>query len=79
VRLQVDSVESAPEHEDFAPERPHPGTRQRVIQAHRMAQPRLEAAGHKVIVPDMPSHGRDWTPPGKATMQMFVETYGVFL
>jgi pimeloyl-ACP methyl ester carboxylesterase len=36
--------------------------------------PRLEAAGHKVVVPDMPSHGRDWTPPGQATMQMFVDT-----
>jgi pimeloyl-ACP methyl ester carboxylesterase len=36
--------------------------------------PRLEAAGHKVIVPDMPSHGRDWTPPDRATMRMFVDT-----
>ena len=30
--------------------------------------PRLEAAGHKVVVPDMPSHGRDWRPPGPVTM-----------
>lgn len=35
---------------------------------------RLEAAGHKVIVPDMPSHGRDWTPPGQVTMQDYVDT-----
>jgi pimeloyl-ACP methyl ester carboxylesterase len=36
--------------------------------------PRLEAAGHKVVVPDMPSHGRDWTPPGQVTMQDYVDT-----
>lgn len=35
---------------------------------------RLEAAGHKVIVPDMPSHGRDWTSPGQVTMQDYVNT-----
>jgi pimeloyl-ACP methyl ester carboxylesterase len=35
---------------------------------------RLEAAGHKVIVPDMPSHGRDWTPPAQVTMQDYVST-----
>jgi pimeloyl-ACP methyl ester carboxylesterase len=35
---------------------------------------RLEAAGHKVIVPDLPGHGRDWTPPGQLTMQDFVDT-----
>ncbi len=35
---------------------------------------RLEAAGHTVIVPDMPSHGRDWTPPGQVTMQDYVDT-----
>src|SRR5580704_8966993 len=33
---------------------------------------RLEAAGHTVIVPDLPGHGRDWTPPGGITMQDFV-------
>ena len=36
--------------------------------------PRLEAAGHKVVVPDMPSHGRDWRPPGPVTMQDYVDT-----
>jgi pimeloyl-ACP methyl ester carboxylesterase len=36
--------------------------------------PRLEAAGHKVIVPDMPGHGRDWRPPGQVTMRDYVET-----
>ncbi len=35
---------------------------------------RLEAAGHTVIVPDLPSHGRDWTPPGQLTMQDYVDT-----
>jgi pimeloyl-ACP methyl ester carboxylesterase len=35
---------------------------------------RLEAAGHKVIVPDMPSHGRDWTSPAQVTMQDYVNT-----
>lgn len=34
---------------------------------------RLKAAGHKVIVPDMPGHGRDWTPPGEITMRDFVD------
>jgi pimeloyl-ACP methyl ester carboxylesterase len=36
--------------------------------------PRLEAAGHKVIVPDMPGHGRDWTAPGQVTMRDYVDT-----
>jgi pimeloyl-ACP methyl ester carboxylesterase len=35
---------------------------------------RLKAAGHTVIVPDLPGHGRDWTPPGLPTMQDFVNT-----
>ena len=35
---------------------------------------RLKAAGHRVIVPDLPAHGRDWTPPGQITMQDFVAT-----
>ena len=30
---------------------------------------RLEAAGHNVIVPDMPGHGRDWRAPGSVTVQ----------
>ena len=36
--------------------------------------PRLQAAGHTVVVPDMPSHGRDRTPHAQATMQDFVNT-----
>jgi pimeloyl-ACP methyl ester carboxylesterase len=36
--------------------------------------PRLEAVGHKVIVPDMPGHERDWTPPGQVTMRDCVDT-----
>ena len=35
---------------------------------------RLGAAGHTVIVPDMPGHGRDWRPPGEVTTQDYVET-----
>ena len=35
---------------------------------------RVKAAGHTVVVPDMPSHGRDRTPPGQVTMQDFVNT-----
>ncbi len=35
---------------------------------------RLEAAGHTVIVPDMPGHGRDWRLPGQITMQDYVDT-----
>jgi pimeloyl-ACP methyl ester carboxylesterase len=31
--------------------------------------PRLEAAGHKVIAPDMPRHGRDLRAPGPITMR----------
>jgi len=33
---------------------------------------RLEGAGHTVVVPDLPGHGRDWTPPGQVTMQDYV-------
>jgi pimeloyl-ACP methyl ester carboxylesterase len=36
--------------------------------------PRLQAAGHKVIAPDMPAHGRDWRSPGQITMQGYVDT-----
>ena len=35
--------------------------------------PRLERAGHTVIVPDLQSHGRDWTPPGQVTLQDYVD------
>ena len=35
---------------------------------------RLEAAGHQVIVPDMPGHGRDWTPPAAVTVQDNIDT-----
>jgi pimeloyl-ACP methyl ester carboxylesterase len=35
---------------------------------------RLQAAGHTVVVPDMPGHGRDWTSPGQVTMQDYVST-----
>lgn len=36
--------------------------------------PRLKAAGHKVIAPEMPGHGRDWRSPGQITMRDFVDT-----
>jgi len=35
--------------------------------------PRLEAAGHKVIVPDLPGHGRNWKAPGQVTMQDYTD------
>jgi pimeloyl-ACP methyl ester carboxylesterase len=36
--------------------------------------PRLRTAGHKVVALDMPGHSRDWRPPGRITMQDFVDT-----
>jgi pimeloyl-ACP methyl ester carboxylesterase len=36
--------------------------------------PRLEAAGHKVITPDMLGDERDRTPPGQVTMRDCVDT-----
>jgi pimeloyl-ACP methyl ester carboxylesterase len=36
--------------------------------------PRLQLAGHRVIAPDMPAHGRDWRSPGQITMQDYVDT-----
>lgn len=35
---------------------------------------RLEAAGHRAIVPDMPGHGRDRLPPGVVTAQDNIDT-----
>ncbi len=35
---------------------------------------RLQAAGHTVVVPEMPGRGRDWTTPGQVTMQDYVNT-----
>lgn len=35
---------------------------------------RLEAAGHRVLVPDRPGHGRDRRPPGGITLQDTVAT-----
>lgn len=34
---------------------------------------RLRALGHTVIAPDLPGHGRDWTPPERATLQTYVD------
>ena len=34
--------------------------------------PRLRAAGHRVVAPDMPGHGRDHTPLGGITMDDYV-------
>lgn len=34
---------------------------------------RLRERGHEVIVPDLPSHGRDRTPPGEVTLESYVE------
>jgi pimeloyl-ACP methyl ester carboxylesterase len=35
--------------------------------------PRLQALGHRVEVPDLPSHGRDWTKPADVTLNSYVE------
>jgi len=35
--------------------------------------PRLEAAGHKVVAPDLPGHGRDRTPPNQVTLQDYMD------
>ncbi len=35
--------------------------------------PRLRALGHDVIAPDLPSHGRDRTPPGDVVLNDYVE------
>ncbi len=34
---------------------------------------RLRAMGHSVIAPDLPGHGRDWTPPERVTLQSYVD------
>ncbi|MBI1815305.1 MAG: alpha/beta fold hydrolase [Deltaproteobacteria bacterium] len=38
--------------------------------------PRLEQAGHTVVALDLPSHGRDRTPPGDVSMADYVEAIG---
>jgi len=35
--------------------------------------PKLTAAGHTVIAPDLPGHGDDPTPPGHVSMQAYAE------
>jgi pimeloyl-ACP methyl ester carboxylesterase len=35
--------------------------------------PRLEQLGHRVIAPDLPSHGRDKTPVSTVTLQSYVD------
>jgi pimeloyl-ACP methyl ester carboxylesterase len=36
--------------------------------------PLLEAAGHKVITPELPGHGTDKTPADKASLQAYTDT-----
>ena len=38
--------------------------------------PRLQYAGHRVLAIDLPGHGKDGTPPGKVTMQDYVDCIG---
>ena len=35
--------------------------------------PRLQALGHEVHAPDLPSHGRDWTPAAEVTLDHYVD------
>ena len=39
---------------------------------HKVAT-RLRALGHEVFAPDLPSHGRDWTPPEQVTLASYVD------
>lgn len=39
----------------------------------------LEQAGHKVIAPDLPSHGKDKTPISKVTLQSYADCVGEIL
>jgi pimeloyl-ACP methyl ester carboxylesterase len=39
---------------------------------HKVAT-RLRAMGHSVFAPDLPSHGRDWTPPQQVTLQHYLD------
>ena len=38
---------------------------------HKVAT-RLRALGHEVCAPDLPRHGRDWTPPEQVTLESYV-------
>ena len=38
---------------------------------HRIVT-RLRALGHEVFAPDLPGHGRDWTPPSAITLDDYV-------
>ncbi|NUM52655.1 MAG: alpha/beta fold hydrolase [Candidatus Hydrogenedentes bacterium] len=38
--------------------------------------PRIEAAGHRVLAPDMPAHGKDWRKPGGVTLDNYVARVG---
>lgn len=40
---------------------------------------RLQAYGHTVDAPDLPSHGRDWTRPGEVTLEHYVACVEPFL
>ncbi len=39
---------------------------------HKVAT-RLRALGHTVHAPDLPSHGRDWTPPAAVTLETYLD------
>lgn len=39
---------------------------------HKVAT-RLRNAGHEVFAPDLPSHGKDWTPPAQVTLESYID------